>query len=213
MLIRLLSVRNDMKRRYEDVKMMESILENNRKVDAQLILKSSLMLMIYNMVEGTMSNLLMEYFDHIHTENISISSLPNELQHTIQSYLDKKNSGNTDEENSGDTIFELSYSEITKYLKLFSGNLDSRSIREVCKKVGVDLPESIKEPVLLVVKNNRNKLAHGETKFNNACQDITLDEAKKICNKTQKYLQKIINEYERCLNNIHHSTFSGDISE
>lgn len=43
----------------------------------------------------------------------------------------------------------------------------------------------------------------GETRFNNTCQDITLDEVKKICNKTQEYLQKIINEYEGCLNNIH----------
>ena len=182
---------------------MEIILESNKKVDAQLILKSSLMLMIYNMVEGTMSNLLMEYFDYIHAENISISNLPPKFQNTIQSYLDKKNLGNINVENSNDTIFELSYSEITKYLKLFSGNLDSRSIREVCEKVGVNLPEDIKEPVLLIVKNNRNKLAHGETRFNNTCQDITLDEVKKICNKTQEYLQKIINEYEGCLNNIH----------
>ena len=201
--ISLLSVRNDMERRYEDIKMMEIILESNKKVDAQLILKSSLMLMIYNMVEGTMSNLLMEYFDYIHAENISISNLPPKFQNTIQSYLDKKNLGNIDVENSNDTIFELSYSEITKYLKLFSGNLDSRSIREVCEKVGVNLPEDIKESVLLIVKNNRNKLAHGETRFNNTCQDITLDEVKKICNKTQEYLQKIINEYEGCLNNIH----------
>lgn len=203
MQISLLSVRNDMERRYEDIKMMENVLESNQKVDTQLILKSSLMLMIYNMVEGTMSNLLMEYFDYIHAENISISSLPNGFQHTIQSYLDKRNRGSTNVENSSDTIFELSYSEMTKYLKLFSGNLDSRSIRELCEKVGVDLPENIKEPVLLIVKNNRNKLAHGETRFNNTCQDITLDEIKKICNKTQEYLQKIINEYERCLNNIH----------
>lgn len=79
----------------------------------------------------------MEYFDYIHAENISISNLPPKFQNTIQSYLDKKNLGNINVENSNDTIFELSYSEITKYLKLFSGNLDSRSIREVCEKVGV----------------------------------------------------------------------------
>lgn len=198
----LLFVRNDMKRRYEDIKMMESILERNQKVDAQLILKSSLMLMIYNMVEGTMSNLLMEYFDYIHAKNISINSLSNELQHTIQLYLERKKSKSNDKENSSGIAFELSYSEITKYLKLFSGNLDSRSIRKVCKRVGVDLADNIKEPVLLVVKNNRNKLAHGETRFNNTCQDITLDEIEEICNKTQEYLHKVIDEYERCLNSL-----------
>ena len=177
-------------------------METNQKVDVQLILKSSLMLMIYNMVEGTMSNLLIEYFDRIHAKNISISNLPNEFQHTIQTYLEKKNSEDSDEGNNTDIIFELSYYEITKYLKLFSGNLDARSIREVCKKVGVDLPETIKEPVLLTVKNARNKLAHGETRFNNTCQDITLNEIKRMCEKTKEFLQKVIDEYERCLINI-----------
>lgn len=204
----LLSVRNDMKRRYEDIKIMEMILERNQKVDVQLILKSSLMLMIYNMVEGTMSNLLMEYFDYIHNKNIPIKNLPNGLQHTICEYLDRKYVGNMNNEYGSNTIFRLSYSEITKYLKLFSGNLDSRSIREVCKKVGVDLPEEIKEPALLKVKNNRNKLAHGETRFNNTCQDITLDEIRKICNKTQEFLEKLIGEYENCLNNIHNQSKS-----
>lgn len=198
----MLSVRNDMNRRYEDIKIMEKILEENPKVDVQLVLKSSLMLMIYNMIEGTMSNLLIEYFDHIHSENITICSLPNEFQCTIESYWEKKNVENTDEESDDYIFFDLSYHEITKYLKLFSGNLDSRSIREVCKKMGVDLPEDLKEPVLLVVKNDRNKLAHGETRFNNTCQDITLDEIKIICNKARDYLQKVIDEYERCLNNI-----------
>ncbi|MEI3228309.1 MAG: MAE_28990/MAE_18760 family HEPN-like nuclease [Lachnospiraceae bacterium] len=191
-----------MNRRYEDIKMMESILDSNQKIDAQLILKSSLMLMIYNMVEGTMSNLLKEYFDRIHSKNISISSLPNDFQHTIQSYLDKKHSKNNNEEDSVDTIFELSYTELTKYLKLFSGNLDSRSIREVSKKLGVDLPSSVMEPVLLTVKNKRNKLAHGDTIFNNACQDIPLKDLKEIGAKTHNFLQEVIDAYERCLNNM-----------
>ena len=198
--INLLSVRNNMNRRYEDIKMMQSILDQNSKVDTQLILKSSLMLMVYNMIEGTMCNLLTEYFDHIYAQNISISNLPNEFQHTIQSYLSKKKSGNAPVGNNSNAVFKLSYSEIAKYLKLFSGNLDSKSIREVCKKVGVNLPENLNEPLLLIIKNNRNKLAHGETLFINTCQDITLKQMDLICIKTQAYLEKIIAEYERCLN-------------
>lgn len=198
--INLISVRNDMKRRYEDIKIMESILERNPKVDSQLILKSSLMLMIYNMVEGTMSNLLMEYFDCIHTRNITINSLSSEFQRTIMSYFHKKENH---DDYIVDTVFDLSYSRIKKSLNLFSGNLDSRSIKKVCKKVGVNLTDDIKEPVLLIVKNNRNKLAHGETKFNNTCQDITLNEIEEISNKTQKYLIKVIDKYEESLNTLY----------
>lgn len=64
--IKLLGVRNDLKRRFEDIDTMIYILNSNEKVDNQLILKSSLMLMLYNAVEGTMSNLLTDFFDIIH---------------------------------------------------------------------------------------------------------------------------------------------------
>ena len=198
----LRSVRNDMKRRCEDIEVMENILDNNPKVENQLILKSSLMLMIYNMIEGTLSNLLMEYFDEIRSRNIHIKNLPCEFQHTIQEYANKEKSMSKNNEDSNDILFDLSYDEMKKSLKLFSGNLDSRAVRITCKKVGVDLPEDIREPVLLIVKSNRNKLAHGETRFNNTCQDITLDEIKKIYNKVKQYMLKVIAEYERGLNEI-----------
>ena len=63
--IKLLSVKNDLKKRFEDIQAMMDILEKNKKVDFQLVLKSSLILMLYNAVEGTMSNLLIELFGPI----------------------------------------------------------------------------------------------------------------------------------------------------
>lgn len=105
-------------------------------------------------------------------------------------------------ENIQNVKFELSYNEITRHLKLFSGNLDSREIRAVSERLGVILSEGIDEPVLLKVKNSRNKLAHGDTRFNNACQDFTLDDMKKIEIKTKCYLDKVICEYEKFLDTI-----------
>lgn len=51
--IKLLSVRNDVEKRFEDIRVMIDILKKNGKVDFQLVLKSSLVLMLYNAVEGT----------------------------------------------------------------------------------------------------------------------------------------------------------------
>lgn len=205
---KLLSVRSDIKRRFEDIEMMENILEKNKKVDNQLILKSSLMLMIYNVVEGVMSNLLTDFFDILHSRNIEVNDLPENLQKTICKYWNKKNGINdllinsAWNENIQNVKFELSYNEITRHLKLFSGNLDSREIRAVSERLGVILSEGIDEPVLLKVKNSRNKLAHGDTRFNNACQDFTLDDMKKIEIKTKCYLDKVICEYEKFLDTI-----------
>lgn len=205
--IKLLSVKNDVEKRFEDVQIMIDIIERNRKVDFQLILKSSLMLMLYNAVEGTMSNLLTELFDNIISRKLSIDNLPENLQKTIYKFHLKKIGDKVTMLRDFSTydnidICNVSYLEINKYLKLFSGNLDSRSIKDVSSMLGIVLSDKIDEPALLRVKNIRNKLAHGETKFSNTCQDITLEELEKLCDKVKKYLKTVIDQYETFLNNI-----------
>jgi hypothetical protein len=205
--IKLLSVRTDTKKRFEDIQIMLNILNENEKVDRQLVLKSSLILMVYNVVEGTMSNLLTELFDFIVKNKLSIDRLPQRLQDTMYTYH-LKEIGNSPKrlkqfsESDGITLSNISYLEINKYLKLFSGNLDSRSIKEISHKLGITLPDSIDEPSLLQVKNSRNKLAHGEKNFCNMCQDITLSEMKKLCEKVEVYLERVTSTYEDFLNSF-----------
>lgn len=165
------------------------------------------MLMLYNAVEGTMSNLLTELFDNIISRKMSIDNLPENLQKTIYKFHLKKIGDKVTklrDFNTYDNIetCNVSYLEINKYLKLFSGNLDSRSIKDVSSMLGIVLSDKINEPALLKVKNIRNKLAHGETKFSNTCQDITLEELEELCDKVKKYLKTIIHQYEIFLNNI-----------
>ena len=69
------------------------------------------------------------------------------------------------------------------------------------------MPNIIDETCLLIIKSARNKLAHGETKFSNTCQDITLDEMKKMCKKLEEYLYKVICEYEKFLGRLYWNTF------
>ena len=207
MAIKLLSVRNDIEKRFEDIQVMIDIIEKNKSVDFQLVLKSSLILMLYNALEGTMSNLLTELFDNITSKKISIENLPENLQETIYKFHLKKIGDQVEKlrtfnNYNGIEICNVSYLEINKYLKLFSGNLDSRSIKKLSLKLGVALSDKVDEPALLKVKNIRNKLAHGETKFSNTCQDITLDESKDLCNKVKKYLGNVIDQYEVFLNKI-----------
>ena len=207
MAIKVLSVRNDIEKRFEDIQVMIDIIEKNKRVDFQLVLKSSLILMLYNALEGTMSNLLTELFDNITSKKISIENLPENLQETIYKFHLKKIGDQVEKlrtfnNYNGIEICNVSYLEINKYLKLFSGNLDSRSIKKLSLKLGVALSDKVDEPALLKVKNIRNKLAHGETKFSNTCQDITLDESKDLCNKVKKYLGNVIDQYEVFLNKI-----------
>lgn len=205
--IDLFRVRNDKKSRFEDIQIMLSVLHECKKVDHQLLIKSSLMLMIYNSIEGTISNLLTELFDAIQQKHLSMEHLPDKLQETINTYHLKRIGSSPKklkEYYECDTakLCGLSYLEINKYLKLFSGNLDSCSIRNISSDLGVKLKKGIDEPVLLKVKNCRNKLAHGETKFRNTCQDITENEIELMVQKVEVYLTEIIDEYENFLNRI-----------
>ena len=207
MAITLLSVRHDIEKRFAAFEVMIDIIEKNKRVGFQLVLKSSLILMLYNALEGTMSNLLTELFDNITSKKISIENLPENLQETIYKFHLKKIGDQVEKlrtfnNYNGIEICNVSYLEINKYLKLFSGNLDSRSIKKLSLKLGVALSDKVDEPALLKVKNIRNKLAHGETKFSNTCQDITLDESKDLCNKVKKYLGNVIDQYEVFLNKI-----------
>lgn len=207
MQINFLSVKNDTKRRFEDIQLALNALNGKNKVDYQLILKSSVVLMVYNAVEGTVNNLVVEMFDAICQNNLSITQLPKKLQKTIYTYHLKKIGQDPDKLRdycgySSIDLCSVSYLEINKYLKLFSGNLDSRSIRDVSSKIGINLPEGIKEPVLLKVKNVRNKLAHGESTFRNTCQDITIQDLEEIVKKVETYLNKLIVTYENTLSRI-----------
>lgn len=204
MQINLLAVKNDTKRRFEDIYIALDALAGKTKIDYQLILKSSLMLMVYNAVEGTVNNLVVELFDAICQNKLQISQLPNKLQKTIFMYHLKKIGQDPCKlrdccNDSSEDLCFVSYLEINKYLKLFSGNLDSRSIRVASSKIGINLPNGIDEPVLLEVKNFRNKLAHGESTFRNTCQDITAQNMEEIVKKTEAYLTALIAAYENDL--------------
>lgn len=199
--IELLTVKSDKERRFKDIFTMLEILDKNTLVSHQLVLKSSLALMLYNVVEGTMSNLLMELFDVIIRKNKSIDTLPNKLQNLFFEYHLKKIGKDANKLKKiccydKIELCNITYLEISKYLNLFSGNLDARSIYSVSEKLGINLPKSKMEPCLVIIKNIRNALAHGEKEFSKACQDITLDEMKKICDKVKVYLDSLISAYE-----------------
>lgn len=205
--INLISVKNDANNRFQDIDCMFTILKNNPKTNEQIILKSSVMIMLYNAIEGIFSNLLTEFFDIMKQKKIQIDILPQKLQNTIFTYHLKKIGQNHKElqrfsQYDSQKLCCLSYLEINNYLNLFSGNLDGKSIKATSDKLGVDLPNKLQEPALFEIKIYRQKLAHGEKRFSNTCQDITSQELNDIYQKVKTYLTELILIYESSLNRI-----------
>lgn len=205
----LIAVKNDLKNRFDDVEIMIQMLDHksNEKIESQLLLKSSILLMAYNIVEGTMSNLLIELFDKICEKKISIDQLPTEFQSLVYKYHLKRIGNKENElkklyESDKEKICEISYLELSKYLKLFSGNLDAKEIREISKKFGVIIAQGRQDSLLLTVKTTRNSLAHGEVTFKNASQNITVKELKEIIKVVHTYMNYIVDEYEKFINRL-----------
>lgn len=206
---KLIAVKNDLKNRFGDVEIMIQMLDHksNQKMESQLLLKSSILLMAYNIVEGTMSNLLVELFDKICEKKVPIDQLPPAFQNLVYKYHLKR-IGNKEKElkklyeSDKEKICEISYLELSKYLKLFSGNLDAKEIREISKKFGVVIVQRGQDSLLLTVKNTRNSLAHGEVTFKNASQDITVKKLKEIVEAVHMYMNYIVDEYEKFINGL-----------
>lgn len=109
-----------------------SILKKNEN---QLILKSAMILMLYNAIEGTMKNILETFFDTIKRNNVNIDRLNGELQERLYKHhlclINNNPSKLKKFKNiSADDVGKFTYDELNKYNKFFSGNLDARAIKK-----------------------------------------------------------------------------------
>ena len=197
------SVYRDMSGRFGEIGILLKMLEVEGKkcncfgkVDQQVLLKSAILLMMYNAVEGIMSLALEAFFDSIQSDGIAMAKMNKSLQKLFyQYYLKmvqkpcelKKFKRLKDEE-----LCNLSYKDISKQIEFFSGNLDANKIKEVLGRIGISTGDKFSEPILKEIKDKRNALAHGETRFAHAAQkyssrDLQLMRAKLYC-----YLRKVI---------------------
>lgn len=145
--------------RNNDINIMLSHMDSCKKAVDSTIFKSSIMLMLYNEIEGTFSNILSELFDYIIDENIDFDILHSKIKNVYLEYYNRKIANNLAEilyfRNNPD-LKSVGYLELNKYLKLYSGNLDARQIREISKRLGVPISNEIIGDNLVKIKNCRN---------------------------------------------------------
>lgn len=90
----------------------------------------------------------------------------------------------------GEITFPLSYNQLCQFYSLYSGNLDSREIISVLKKYGIDFEEKASE--LKTIKDDRNKLAHGELTFEGVGRNLSLPQLRHMKEKTFRYMESVI---------------------
>lgn len=176
-----------------------------KAIDPELFktLKASGFLLLYNLVEATMRNVIEAIFDRLSSEGVSYDQIRPELKKIVLRNLKKRNP---------DKIFlkitSIAVDIITAGFdkeELFSGNIDSRKIRDTAAKYGfsheTDSVRTGDGRDLLTIKEHRNNLAHGIKSFTEVGRDQTTDELLEIKNKVIRYLKQILQNIETYLEN------------
>lgn len=173
-------------------------------------IKASVILVLYNIIESTMTKSLIKIHEVLKNEHLKYADLNPELKKIIMVYYGNAISKSSDMHNASDFLiklfayvneeenFSISYDELSKYYQLYSGNLDAKAISTVLKKYGIDFSKKASE--LQTIKNNRNKLAHGELSFEEVGRNLSVPQLNVMMDRTFEYLSDVITKVEEFIN-------------
>lgn len=168
---------------------LEPAYQSQEQGDLVRTFKATAFLLLYNLMESTVSNAIEAIFDELSNHVISFDSCRQEIRRVVLSNLKQHNVNDILPE-----LNRLSSDIVTKTFrksKIFSGNVDARKIKEVANEYGFAHPSADGES-LLTVKSSRNDLAHGSKSFAEVGRDYTVAELKGMKDKVIAYLNAML---------------------
>jgi hypothetical protein len=188
--------------------------------DLWRILAANSILLLYNLVEGTITSTMNYYFSTFNN-HYNYSELINPLQIAWLKYENSKDVGdNISSKNfhgkyalKDDIIFNIRdarqeedsriVSDFEAYTKkdkgAMGGNLDAKKINEICMKFGLPLVK-LKCNELLTIKDLRNKLAHGNNTFVEIGKERTIEDLIKMRKAVEEYFTIFLNQTNDFIN-------------
>lgn len=202
--------------------------ENNFLIDSQLvkIFKSNSILLFYNLIEGTVSSLMNEFFGTLNSDPNPYKNLQLPIKKIWLKY--KHRSFNVGQKKYDDYILTAIESILDEIVIIspktisdaesgsriihnydaycaetgandISGNLDARKIRELFELYGLPTV-SISCNSMVQIKNKRNSLAHGNETFAQVGSSFTIEDLYKMKIEITSFLDYLLNEMENYLN-------------
>jgi uncharacterized protein (DUF2267 family) len=198
----MISVRAELAEKKEEANLLLVLTNEVGALDNGVIkaaiLKSTFVLLLYNMIESTMSMIFERIHDKLAAEHYQ--NLAPELQKVWVDFFFVKNSPDLFHKHLDKTISQTlsfpSLSDFTTRIKLFSGNLDAQKLHGLLKQYGIGVLQTHGKERLLFVKNKRNKIAHGEETFKDSCRDLTNSDLTEIRDAVFRALDSIIAQAE-----------------
>lgn len=179
--------------------------------DLTHVLKSNAFLILYNLIEATISNAIEDIHDEILRDtNLGADLLCVNLTKIALRKIEISNLSNFDcEKTNASQIILKSWLKKHKELvenhknPLFSGNVDARKIREIAEDYGfsseTEQSKTFNGACLVAIKKSRNSLAHGSDSFKQKGRDTSIDDLIAFKEQTICYLDNILTNIETYL--------------
>lgn len=165
------------------------------------ISKANLLLMLYNLIESTVTTFIQSIYDEIADLDIEYNDVSEVLQDLwlevrFKDVYQSTSSFNSYKKKAKELISEIinqnSLTFTLDKLSGISGNLDSKSIHDIYKKHGIDYSTESRakyaDGMLTSIKRNRNDLAHGNKSFMECGRDVSTLDLKNDLSEIEKYL-------------------------
>ncbi len=151
--------------------------------------KASALLLLYNLMESTVSNAVEAIYDEMANRNVSFDACRREVRLVVLANLKRHAPAKILPD-----LTQLTTDIISKAFrkdKLVSGNVDAEEIRGIADTYGFGHPAADGRD-LLTVKSHRNDLAHGVKSFAEVGRSFVIQDIIDLKNKVVAYLQALL---------------------
>lgn len=169
-------------------------------IDQELskILKANGFLLLYNLIEAAVRNSVVAILNSIVADKLSYRNLSENMK---KLWVRQETKEIKDFNQSRDKIYEMSEKILNDSLLEFkeacvniSGNIDAQAIRDLAKQFGYT--ESTNGRHLQIVKEKRNKLAHGEFTFSEIGKEYTVKDLITLKTEVTNYIEDVLKNVE-----------------
>ncbi|WP_240205673.1 MAE_28990/MAE_18760 family HEPN-like nuclease [Vibrio sp. CyArs1] len=180
-----------------DEKLVKS---SDYQIDRRLVktLSAASYLLIYNLVESVMTDCLDAVHKQLKSEKLSFFELSKELQKICLKDFNKFTANHKTAENHGEITLEkamtwLGYNRFNH----FNGNIDAKMIQKKAGEYGFSIGEHDRKftedgKILKDIRDNRNRLAHGEVSFETCGQETAIEALITLHQQTKVYLNAVL---------------------
>ncbi|MFM8295124.1 MAG: MAE_28990/MAE_18760 family HEPN-like nuclease [Microcystaceae cyanobacterium] len=169
--------------------------------ELEKMLKATVFLLLYNLVESTMRGIIEYIYDTLRNHNVSFDDLNQNFQNHIINISGKTSLKNKEWERgiATDIIIFAAEQEGS-----FAGNLDAKKIKEILTDYGIQLSSKTRRTNsgrdLEVIKASRKDLAHGHRSFSETSRDYTSDDLLKMQKQVIFYLKEVLQDVKNYVN-------------